>query len=323
MEDTVRAKIHAIDATMQIESLELFVEVANRGSFAEVARLHEKDASSVSRAISTLEGKLGVRLFQRTTRRVSLTEAGRVFLDRAAPLIEGLAMAQDEARAMSSAPQGNLRLTTSVSLGQQCVVPLLPRFRELFPKISIELLLTDANLDLVAERIDLAIRLGQRPGADYISARLLDTRYRVCASPAYLKSCAPLRHPEDLEKHSCLLQLLPRLADKWRFTSKLGDIEERGEKTIGVTGDIVISNAVALRDACSAGLGPALLVDWLIREQIESGELADVFPYHRVAPADFNPGVWLVYPSRTFLAQKVRVTADFFKKHLGRKQQEG
>ncbi len=308
---------------MQIESLELFVEVANRGSFAEVARLHEKDASSVSRAISALEGKLGVRLFQRTTRRVSLTEAGRVFLDRAAPLIEGLAMAQDEARAISSAPQGNLRLTTSVSLGQQCVVPLLPRFRELFPKISIELLLTDANLDLVAERIDLAIRLGQRPEADYISARLLDTRYRVCASPVYLKDCAPLRRPQDLGQHRCLLQPLPGFSTRWRFASTLGDVTERVEELVPVEGDIVISNAVALRDAVVSGLGPALLVDWVIEDQLKSGELADVFPYHRVAPADFNPGVWLVYPSRTFLAQKVRVTADFFKKHLGRKQQEG
>ncbi len=305
---------------MQIESLELFIKVAHQGSFAEVARANERDASSVSRTISALEKELGVRLFQRTTRQVTLTEPGVLFLASVEPLVEALAAAKNEARLISSEPRGHLRLTTSVSFGQQCVVPLIGEFMRQYPKISLELIMSDTNLDLVAERVDLAIRLGLRPEGDLIAARLMDTSYRVCASPDYLKSSPALNEPGDLKNHRCLLMPLSGFSSAWRFVEAGPTSRRNNEQSVAVNGDLFISNALALRDMTLAGLGPALLVDWLVRDHLAAKKLVDLFPRHLVTPTQFHSGVWLVYPSRTFLAQKVRVALDFFKQHLGRKQ---
>ncbi|VAW22039.1 Transcriptional regulator, LysR family [hydrothermal vent metagenome] len=305
---------------MQIESLELFIEVARQGSFAEVARSRDRDASYVSRIISALEKEMGVRLFQRTTRKVALTEPGELFLASVEPLVGALAAAQNEARLISSEPRGHLRLTTSVSFGQQCVVPLLPAFCERFPKISLELIMSDTNLDLVADRVDLAIRLGLRPTGDLISARLMQTRYRVCASPDYLKSSPPLNEPGDLGDHRCLLMPLSGFSSAWRFIEENSTPGQDREYSVDVAGDLFISNALALRDVAVAGLGPALLADWLVRDQLAEKRLVDLFANYRVTPTQFYSGVWLVYPSRSFLAQKVRVAVDFFKEHLGHGQ---
>jgi DNA-binding transcriptional LysR family regulator len=310
---------------MDIEHLEIFTEVAHQGSFAAVARHHDRDASSVSRAIGALEAEMGLRLFQRTTRRVSLTEAGQIFLGRVEPILNGLAEARTEALAATTEPQGNLRMTCSVSFGQQCIVPLLAKFRARFPKISLDLAMTDANLDLVAERIDLAVRLGRRPTGDFIASKLMDTRFRVCASPDYLASHEALNNPEDLKAHNCLKLSVPGFRSHWLFHDgkKSGQVGEQvgsnsDPLSVRVNGDIVISNAMAMRDAAVAGLGPALLAHWLVQENLDRGTLVDIFPDFRVTPTLTNAGVWMVYPSRTFLAQKVRVSLDFFKDSIQR-----
>lgn len=155
--------------------MRMFVEVARRGSFAAAARDRDVDPSSVSRAVALLEEELGVRLFQRTTRRVALTEAGEIYLARVTALVDELDFARDEARGVSTGPVGTLRLTASVAFGNTCLVPLLPEFRERYPGVKLELLLTDTVLDLVAERVDLAIRLGRRFDADFIATKLFDT----------------------------------------------------------------------------------------------------------------------------------------------------
>lgn len=304
---------------MDVEHLEIFTEVAHQGGFAAVARSRDRDASSVSRAISVLEDELGLRLFQRTTRRVSLTEAGQLFLERVEPILSGLAEARAEALAVSSEPQGRLRMTCSVSFGLQCIVPLLARFKEQFPKISLDLAMTDANLDLVGERIDLAVRLGPRPAGDFIAAQLMDTCYRVCASPQYLARHPPIKKPGDLGGHRCLILPVPGFRSRWLF-AKTNGASGAGPLEISIGGDIVISNAMAMRDAAAAGLGPALLAHWLVRKELADGRLTDLFPGHRVTPTITNPGVWLVYPSRTFLAQKVRVAIEFFRANISRLQ---
>jgi len=302
---------------MDIENLELFSEVALAGSFAAVARLRGRHASSVSRAISILESELGLRLFQRTTRQVSLTEAGQLFLARLEPLLGGLNEAKAEALAASSEPEGTLRLTVSVSFGQQLIVPLLAKYQAQFPRISLDLLMTDVNLDLIAERVDLAIRLGARPSGDFICAKFIDTRYRVCASPDYLARNGPIEVPGDISAHRSLVLPLPGFRSRWQFR---GD-NPKGEcvtQTVAIAGDFAISNAIALRECAIAGMGPALLAHWMVGDAIASGKLIDLFPAHQVTPMVHNPAVWLVYPSRVFLAKKVRVSIDFFKAHVRR-----
>jgi DNA-binding transcriptional LysR family regulator len=295
---------------MDIESLHLLVEVARAGSFAAVARTRDLDPSLVSRAVAGIERRLGLRVFQRTTRRLSLTEAGEAYVRRLGPLLQELDQARDDAQAVRAGPVGTLRLTASVSFGQRCLVPLLAEFRRLLPQLTLELLLTDANLDLVAERIDLALRLGPPPAGDLIGVKLFDTRYRVCASPSYPR-LAEIAAPADLRQHDCLLFLLPVFRSRWLFRDDGGVVAE-----VPVRGDVVISNALALRECAIAGIGPALLATWLIDDDLAQGRLVDLFPAHEITATDFATAAWLLYPSRRYLPRKVVLTIDLLRRRL-------
>lgn len=298
---------------MDIDSLSLLLSVARRGSFAATAKERGADPSAVSRSIAAIEAELGVRLFQRSTRRLNLTEAGEVYLARIEPLMDELAGAAAEARSLSTEPSGRLRLTASVTFGQMVVLPLLKPFRQRYPMVSIDGIFTDANLDLVAERIDLAIRLAPAADGDLVATKLMDTRYRVVASPDYLASGPPLECPSDLSAHSCLLFDLPGFRSHWQFRDAAGAIE-----SVAIHGDITLSPAGSLRDAALAGLGPALLPDWLVGADVTGGRLVDLFPVHAAAATSFDTAAWLLYPSRAFLPDKVRVMIDFLRASLRR-----
>jgi DNA-binding transcriptional LysR family regulator len=291
---------------MHIKDLILFIDVMRRGSFAAVARDRDIDPSSVSRAIANLEVELGVRLFQRTTRRLVPTEAGRIYFERVEPLVNELEHAKHAATDVSAAPVGTLRMTTSVSFGQACILRLLPELFRRYPTLQIELLLTDANLDLIEERIDLAIRLGPCPDVFHIGKKLFDTYYYVVASPSYIEQIGPVLKPSDLIEHKCLLFALPNYRSKWKFKDKKGVIEE-----VPVKGQLIISNALALRQAALDSLGPALLANWLIDTDLKNGTLVNLFPDHHVTATDFNTAAWLLYPSRSYLPLKVRVVLNF------------
>ena len=296
---------------MDVDTLRIFIDVARRGSFAAVARERGLVPSSVSRSLAQLEGELGVRLLQRTTRRLTLTEAGALYLARVEDLADMLDDARNAAHTLNASPAGTLRLTCSVAFGHKCLTPLLPGFRAAFPALKLEMLLSDANLDLVAQRIDLAIRLGPSIDVDVISARLFKTHYRVCASPGYLARITPPLLPGDLTACRCVLFALPEFRSRWLFRDAAGSVTE-----VPVDGDLVISNALAVRDCALAGLGPALLPHWLIDGDIAAGHLVDLFPTYQVAATSFDTAAWLLYPSRSFLPNKVRVAIDFLTARL-------
>lgn len=298
---------------MDIAALDLFAAVARRGSFAAVAKERNVDPSSVSRGIAELEAELGLRLFQRTTRSMTLTEAGDLYLSRIEPLIEELARARDAAAGIAGAPRGLLRLSASVTFGQRRLVPLLGRFQALHPDLKVEGVFTDANVDLVADRIDLAIRLAPTIEGDLVAAKLMDTHYHVVASPAYLVAHGQLQEPADLTTRRCLLFNLRAYRTRWLFRDAAGTISE-----VPIDGDLTISPAGALLDAALAGLGPALLPDWLVGEAIMEGRLVNVFPHHQATATTFDTAAWLVYPSRAFLPNKVRAMIDFLREEMGR-----
>jgi DNA-binding transcriptional LysR family regulator len=199
-----------------------------------------------------------------------------------------------------------------VAFGQVCVMPHVSAFLDRYPEIDLDLRFTDRNIDLVAEHIDLAIRLGPSVGVDVIAAKLRNTRYRVCASPSYIRKSQMLRHPRELANHRCVCFDLLEFRTRWAFKRDGGPIEE-----IGVTPRITVSSALALRNATLAGLGPALLADWLIGSDLSDGTLIDLFPEHEVTATTFDTAAWLLYPSRTFLARKTRVMIDFLRERLG------
>jgi DNA-binding transcriptional LysR family regulator len=296
---------------MEINNLTIFAAVAKRGSFAGVAKDRNLDPSSVSRAIAELEAELGLRLFQRTTRSMTLTEAGDLYLARVEPLIEELTRAREAAAQVTGAPRGLLRLTASVTFGQMKIVPLLSAFRARYPELTLECVFTDANVDLVADRIDLAIRLAPVIEGDLIAAKLMDTRYRIVASPVYLARHPTLRNPQDLSAHKVLLFNIKAFRSRWLFRDKGGC-----EESVSISGDITLAPAGSLLTAALEGLGLAMLPNWLVDDAISLGALVHVLPDHAVTATTFDTAAWLVYPSRAYLPNKVRVMADFLREKL-------
>ena len=183
---------------MDITALSLALRTADLGSFSAVARELDIAPSSVSRAVAAVEDRLGLRLFQRTSRTLSLTDEGEAYLRRVAPLIDQFEAARHEARAERARPTGRLRMTASVAYGTRRLIPMLEHLREAAPDLEVEMILSDGNLDMVAERIDLAVRLAAAPEGDLISARLHDTRYRVVVSPGWLEAQGNVDKPTDL-----------------------------------------------------------------------------------------------------------------------------
>ena len=296
---------------MEIEVLKIFVEVMRQSSFAAVARERNVDPSSVSRAIAGLERELGIRLFQRTTRKLSPTEAGIIYFQRVEPLIEEMQRAIELATEVSQRPQGTLRVTSSVSFGLKCIVPLLPQFKTIYPDLVIDLWLTDSRLDLVTEKIDLAIRLGQLEDSTLIAQKLMSTKYFICASLDYIRQMGELNYPQDITKHNCLLFPLSGFRTRWIFKDACGKIS-----TVSVNGDTIISNAIGLRDCAIAGMGLALLPHWLVNEDLKAGRLISILPNYNVTATNFAPIAWLVYPSRSYVPLKVKVFIDFLKRYL-------
>lgn len=296
---------------MDIDALRTVQLVAHHNSFAAVARVLDVDPSSVSRTVAGVEAQLGLRVFQRSTRRLTLTEAGAVYLGRIGPLLDDLDLARDAAADVSTHPSGRVRVTASVAFGHEVIVPQLTALRAELPEIELELILNDQTMDLVAGQIDLAIRLAPAPKGDLISARLRRTRYRVVASPRYVEAHGVPAAPAGLADHDCLRMTLPDYRTEWRFR------REGPEDVVGVAGPILISNALALRQAAREGLGPALLADWITDEDVVRGLLIDLFPDHEVTATTFDTGAWLLYPSRAYLPAKVRAVIDFLRARLG------
>jgi DNA-binding transcriptional LysR family regulator len=298
---------------MDITTLSIFVEVMRRGSFAAVAKDRNLDPSSISRLIASLEEELGIRLFQRSTRQLTATEGGRIYFEKVEPLVEELEQARLAARDVSIGPSGTLRVSTTVAFGQICIVPLLPEFRRSYPGLALELLLTDSNLDLIGERIDVAIRLGPRLDLGYVGTKLFSTRYRVCASPAYVARAGAPASPAQLAEHKCIIFNLPGFRDRWLFRRDGDEVIE-----VPIASELRLSSALAIRQCALDGLGPALMGHWNIDADLAEGALLDLFPDYAVTATEFDTAAWIIYPSRSHLPAKVRIFIDFVRQRLRR-----
>ncbi|MFM0154968.1 LysR family transcriptional regulator [Paraburkholderia sediminicola] len=291
---------------MNHDHLRILVEIAQQGSFSSVAKLHDLDPSSVSRMVQSVERELGVRLFQRSTRHVALTEAGNAYLTRVSYLLEELDSASEALKSLEQHPAGTLRVTASVAFGQTCLVPLMPEFASLYPDILMELIFTDANLDMVSDRIDLALRLSPRMAQDMVRVKWFNASYKLCASPGYLIRHGAIRKPSDLIDHRCVLFGHPHPQSNWLVHCSSGAIEN-----VSVPAAMTASNGLAQRELALAGVGPALMPTWLSASNIASGQLVDILPDYTITPGDFEGAAWLLYPSRTFLPAKTRAIVDF------------
>jgi len=296
---------------MDLESLSTFAGVARSGSFARHARDKGIDPSSVSRQIAALEDHLGLRLFERTTRRLSLTEAGRIYLDRVAPLIEELSAARDAAHDTMADPSGVLSVTTSVAFGERWLMPRIASFRQDYPNITLDLRLTDAVVDLVSEGIDVALRLGPSVTGAVVAAKLFDTRYRLVASPEYIRRHGAPISLDDIDNHIGLYFSLPGVRSDWQFRKNRGS----AIRVISPPAGLTISNALGLRRAALDGLGLALLADWTIAQDVERGRLIPLLEDYQASVSGFDTAAWVVYPSKAYVPAKLRVFIDHLRRH--------
>ncbi len=295
---------------MDTTDLETLMLVIRLGSFAAAARELQVDPSSVSRSVAALESELGTRLFQRSTRRLAVTEAGAVFGQRLESLLEELQQARQAAVDSTGEARGMLRVSVSNTFGQRRIVPLLPAFCRAHPALELDLMLTDSVVDLVAERVDIAVRQGVLQDSTLVALPLLRTRYRVVASPRWLRERGgPPRTPQDLEHCECLLFSLPGIRDRWLFSKTV----DGPKSVVTVKPRALMTNGLALRECALAGMGAALLPDWLIDEDLAAGRLVDLFPRQHVGFVDAPTGIWLVYPSRSYVPAKVRAFIDFIR----------
>lgn len=305
---------NAPEKRMDTDSLKIFVEVMRRGSFVAVARDRNLDPSSISRAIRSLEEELGIRLFQRTTRALTPTQSAIAYFDRISVVVDEIEKANLIVSDADRPPHGLIKITTSVAFGKRCIVPLLPEFLKLYPDLSIELLLSDSLLDLVNERIDVAIRLGLLPDSTFVAHKLLPTKYAVVASPAYLKHSESIDWPLDLVRHKCVLFPYPGYRERWIFRDRSGSTFK-----VPVSGRVTVSSAIGVLAGAVEGIGPALLADWLTEAEVRKGKLVRLLRDFDVAATSFDTAIWFMYSSKAYLPLRVRVFLDFLRVALPRK----
>lgn len=294
---------------MDIDGLRIFREVARQGSFAGGARALNLDPSAVSRTISGLEAESGVRLFERTTRRIALTDAGADWLARVSPIVDEFEDAVQSLIDSGNTIAGKLRVTASTAFGEAKTVPMLSGFLAAHPDLDLELRLTDTQVDLISEQVDVAIRLSPDAPPDTIVTKLADTRYRVVAAPDVASQIG--NDPSGLAEVDCLRFSILGFRDTWSFR-KDGAVTD-----VAISGQVEMLGANALKRAAIEGLGPALLADWLIGRYVEDGSLVDCFPSYECAPAgQFDTAVWGLTPSRRYRPRKTTAFLEAIRGYL-------
>jgi DNA-binding transcriptional LysR family regulator len=282
--------------------IEAFAAVVERGSFTAAAAALQTAKSSVSETIRGLEERMGVRLLERTTRRVRPTEAGAAFYRHCRRLLDDLAAARAEAQAAQRQPAGRLRVGTPDAFAERYVLPGLGAFLARYPTIEIELVEAAGAADLVEQGLDLAIRIVEKPEPRLVVRRIATSRIAIVAAPGYLAAAGTPLKPRDVLHHH-LIGFSP-LA--WRDTWRIG------KDTLAVQPRLLTNNGESLRAAALAGLGLAAIPEWLVADALVAGQLTRVLADHETP----SGGIYAVYPTNRLLAARVRLFVDHIARDL-------
>ena len=298
-----------------VKTTRLFLTVAQIGSLSGASRHTGLSPASVSRQITALEEDLGVRLLNRTTRKLTLTEAGQVYLERAERLVQDIDELRDAVSQLAIRPRGTLRIQFRTSLGTQLVAPLIPSFLEQYPDLKLYLWLTDTDVDLIEHGIDLAIRTGDKADSTMIRRHLASSPRVICASPDYWRQHGKPATPADLLDHNCLTYRFEfgSAASVWQFR-----YSDSRSTDIPVAGNFQTNNGESLRSATLSGLGIALLPEWTVKPYLSSGALERVLSTFETTVSDLDFGIYAVYPSRRNLSVKIRLFLDHLGEHFGK-----
>ena len=286
----------------RVAAMQVFALVVETGSFAKAAERLALSTSAASRHIAELETHLQTRLLNRTTRRVSLTESGGAFYERAVQLLADLAEAEQEASSAAVVPRGTIRLTTSVNFGVRHVAPAIAAFLAEHREVRFDVSLSDRIVDLVEEGFDLAIRIGAPVAENLVARKLGETRLVPCASPGYLAEHGAPKTPEDLAEHSCFTYEYVSPRHVWRFRDRSG-----AERTVRVSGRLHSNNGDLLAEAAASGAGIVFEPAFIVGPEVRAGRLVPLLQ-------DFVPPpvpIYALYPSRKHLSAKVRRFVEF------------
>jgi len=284
------------------EGISEFVAVAETASFTDGAKRLGVSTAHVSRQVSALESRLAVKLFYRTTRKVTITETGQIYYNHCRQVLDGLDEAERAITNLHQTPRGRLNITAPVTYGERMIAPLINDFLTLYPELEVNMVFTNQILDLVSENYDLAIRLGELKDSAMMAGQLATRTQYVCASPDYLAAQGEPHTLSELEQYNCLQGTL----DYWRFA------EAKTPKHIRVTGNIHYNSGSALVDAALKGIGIVQLPDYYVSHLIDSGRLLPLLERFR-AP---DEGIWAIYPHNRQLSPKVRLLIDYLRKGL-------
>ena len=289
------------------EGFAIFAKVAQLNSFAAAAAELNLSKATISKAVSRLEARLKVRLFNRSSRQLALTEAGNRLVGRAASLLSEAEAAEDDALGQSSAPRGVVRLAAPISFGVLHVAPLLPELFARYPEIILELQMSDAVTDLVGEGFDAAIRIAALPDSSLVARTLCPMPRFLVGAPAYFQKYGKPRHPLQLAEHQCIAYVNGRVAQSWHFTSSTGE-----SASVKPAGCLRTNNGDVTLPVLRAGQALGILPEFFVREDLANGQLEAILPTWSLQTA----AVHWVSPARGMRPKRVDVVADFFAEKL-------
>jgi DNA-binding transcriptional LysR family regulator len=296
----------------KLKQLETFVSVASRGSLTAAGLAEGVAPAIMGRRLDALEERLGVKLLVRTTRRITLTHEGSAFLEDCQRLLADLANAEGSVSAGGVKASGHLRITAPAGFGRRHVAPLVPRFRELHPEVTLSLNLSDRVVDLAGEAVDCAVRVGDMPDSSLISVRLADNRRLCVATPAYLQRHGRPLQPQDLNRFDCLtLSSDASQTRGWAFSVPKGEGTEL--VYLKAQGPLDCSDGQVLHDWCLRGLGIAWRSTWEVESEVAAGILVSVLDDFAAPPN----GIYAVFAHAKHLPLRVRLWIDFLKHHYG------
>lgn len=285
----------------QLREIEAFVAVAQLGSFVKAADKLGLSKAMVSRHVSELEARLGVRLMQRSTRRLSLSDAGAEYLQRCVQILAELADANAAVSAGAVQAQGLLKITAPVTFGIRHLAPLWGEFLRVHPQVALEVNLNDRVVDLIEEGYDLAVRIGQLAPSTLVARRIASARLILCASPRYLKQAAPIRDLADLAQHDVIAYSYLATGEQWHFSGP------EGARSITVHPRLRSNSGETCRAAALADQGVVFQPGFLVGEDLKAGRLVQILPQYEGPELDIS----VVYASRQHLSHKVRAMVEF------------
>src|ERR1700688_1582855 len=285
----------------KVQEMSSFVAVVDAGSFVGAAEATGVSKPAVSRHVAELEQRLGTRLLQRTTRRLSVTAEGVAFYSRCKELLAAIEEAESELSATGSDASGQIRINAPLTFGVLHLAPLWGRFMDQNPKVSLDVTLADRVVDLVEEGYDVAVRISSMTSSTLISRKLAATRLFLCASPAYLQQRGFPRHPRELIAHRVISYSYLTTRDEWQFTGP------NGAESVRVRACMHTNNGDTCRLAALDAQGIVLQPDFLVGGDLRQGTLVELMPEYRA----LELGVYAVYPSRKYLPLKIRRLVDF------------